>query len=41
MLHEFEPAGHAGAWQISTVPVLSAAPLLGSLDIFEEDPEAP
>jgi kynureninase len=36
MLHEFEPAGHAGAWQISTVPILSAAPLLGSLDIFEE-----
>jgi len=36
MLHEFEGAGDAGAWQISTVPVLSAAPLLGSLDIFEQ-----
>lgn len=36
MLHEFEPAGTAGGWQISTVAVLGAAPLLGSLAIFEE-----
>jgi kynureninase len=36
MLHEFESAGNAGAWQISTVAVLSAVPLLGSLAIFEE-----
>ncbi len=36
MLHEFEPAPGAGGWQISTVPILSTAPLLGSLDIFEE-----
>lgn len=36
MLHEFEAAQGAGGWQISTVPVLSTAPLLGSLDIFED-----
>lgn len=36
MLHEFEAAPGAGGWQISTVPILSTAPLLGSLDIFEE-----
>lgn len=35
MLHDFEGAGNAGAWQISTVSVLSAAPLIGSLDIIE------
>jgi kynureninase len=36
MKHEFEPAGHAGAFQIGTPHVLSMAPLLGSLDIFKE-----
>lgn len=36
MLHEFEGAGTAGAWQISTISVLGAAPLLGSLDIVAE-----
>jgi kynureninase len=36
MLHEFEPAPGAGAWQISTINVLSAAPVIGSLDIVEE-----
>jgi kynureninase len=36
MLHVWESAPHAGAWQISTVPLLSTAPLLGSLRIFEE-----
>jgi kynureninase len=36
MLHEFEASPGAGGWQISTVPILSTAPLLGSLDIFEE-----
>lgn len=36
MLHTFEGADGAGAWQISTVTVLSAAPLIGSLRIFRE-----
>jgi kynureninase len=36
MLHEFEAAAGAGGWQISTVPIFSTAPLLGSLDIFDE-----
>jgi kynureninase len=36
MLHEFEGAPGAGAWQISTINVLSAAPLIGSLDVFDE-----
>jgi kynureninase len=36
MVHEWEGAPAAGAWQISTVPLLSTAPLLGSLKIFEE-----
>jgi len=32
----FEPAASAGAWQISTPSVLSAAPLYGSLRMFAE-----
>jgi kynureninase len=36
MRHEFEPARGAGGWQISTISVLSAAPLLGSLAMFAE-----
>ncbi len=32
----FRPARSAGGWQIGTVSVLSAAPLLGSLRIFNE-----
>jgi kynureninase len=34
MLHTWEGAGHAGAWQISTPPILATAPLLGSLRLF-------
>lgn len=36
MLPDFEAAPDAGAWQISTIQVLSAAPLYGSLAIFAE-----
>jgi kynureninase len=36
MVHEWEGAPAAGAWQISTVPLLSTAPLIGSLKIFRE-----
>lgn len=36
MLHEFEPAPGAGAWQISTINVLSAAPVMGSMNIVDE-----
>src|SRR2546421_6403604 len=36
MAPTFAPAPGAGAWQISTVQVLSRAPLHGSLLIFEE-----
>jgi kynureninase len=32
----YDPAESAGAWQIGTVHMLSAAPLEGSLDIFDE-----
>jgi kynureninase len=32
----FTPARTAGAWQIGTVPMLSAAPLEGSLDLLAE-----
>ncbi len=33
---DFEPAPDAGRWQISSPSILSAAPLIGSLAIFEE-----
>jgi kynureninase len=33
---EFTPADSAGAWQISAVPLLSSAPLHGSLDIVHD-----
>ncbi len=36
MRETFTPAETAGAFQIGTIPVLSAAPLSGSLDVFEE-----
>jgi kynureninase len=36
MSHAWEGAAGAGAFQISTISLLSAAPLLGSLSIFEE-----
>ncbi|MFZ5827291.1 MAG: kynureninase [Bacillota bacterium] len=36
MLPTFEPAEGAGAWQISTPPVLATAPLYGALRIFQE-----
>jgi kynureninase len=32
----YTPAESAGAWQIGTVPMLSAAPLEGSLDLLDE-----
>lgn len=36
MSHEWQGASGAGAWQISTLSILSAAPLIGSLRIFDE-----
>jgi kynureninase len=36
MAHEFRPAGNAGAWQISSNPQLSTAPLRASLAMFHE-----
>ncbi|HEU4963545.1 MAG TPA: kynureninase [Bacilli bacterium] len=36
MVHEFEGAENAGAWQIGTTHLFSSAPLLGSLRIFQE-----
>jgi kynureninase len=36
MAHHWEGAPHAGAWQISTISLLSSAAVLGSLSIFEE-----
>ncbi len=36
MAHTFLPAGHAGAWQISSLPQISAAPLRASLQMFAE-----
>jgi len=36
MKSEFEPMENADAWQISNVPILSVAPYLASLTMFEE-----
>jgi kynureninase len=36
MLHAWEGAPSAGAWQISTPPLLATAPLRGSLRLFHE-----
>ncbi|HET9234821.1 MAG TPA: kynureninase, partial [Candidatus Eisenbacteria bacterium] len=36
MLHTWEGATNAGAWQISTPPLLATAPLRGSLRLFHE-----
>lgn len=36
MRPEFEPIATADAWQISNIPVLSVAPYLASLELFEE-----
>lgn len=36
MIHDFEGAPNAGAWQIGTTHLFSSAPLLGSLRIFQE-----
>jgi len=36
MKPEFEPMANADAWQISNAPVLSVAPYLASLEMFEE-----
>ncbi|WP_134671157.1 kynureninase [Halorussus marinus] len=36
----YTPAADAGAYQIGTVPVLSAAPLAGSLDVFADAADA-
>lgn len=36
MVHDFEGAETAGAWQIGTTHLFSSAPLLGSLRIFQE-----
>ena len=36
MEHIFTQANHAGAYQIGTPPILSMAPLLGSLQMYEE-----
>lgn len=33
---DFEPAPHAGRWQISSPSILNAAPLIGSLAVFEQ-----
>ena len=33
---EYTPAASAGAWQIGTVPIFSAAPLSGSLSMLED-----
>lgn len=36
MKPEFEPMDSADAWQISNIPVLSVAPYLASLELFDE-----
>ncbi|MDZ5472807.1 kynureninase [Bacillus sp. 31A1R] len=36
MEHQFVPANGAGAFQIGTTHILSAAPLIGSLEMFQE-----
>jgi len=36
MKPEFEPMANADAWQISNAPILSVAPYLASLEMFEE-----
>jgi len=36
MREEFQPAEGVSAWQLSNVPVLSMAPLLSSLEMFDE-----
>jgi len=36
MSHDFTPAPGAGRWQISSPSMLSAAPLIGSMEIFEK-----
>jgi len=36
MKPEFEPTENADAWQISNIPILSVAPYLASLEMFEE-----
>ncbi len=36
MLFDFKAASGAAGWQISTIGVLGAAPLIGSLDLFDE-----
>ena len=36
MKPEFEPMENADAWQLSNAPVLSVAPYLASLDLFDE-----
>jgi kynureninase len=36
MKPEFEPMANADAWQVSNAPILSIAPYLASLELFEE-----
>jgi len=36
MKPEFEPMANADAWQLSNAPILSVAPYLASLHLFEE-----